>query len=354
MSILQLYNADAIGVAGTRICALSECSEATVRREINGAYYLEFKMPAGAQFENEIRVGRAVKSTVNENKGTAYFIIKKRRRTLSGGMSVYAEHQSYYYDSVILRGGGASAAATSSLVFNQDVNSTHPSVSGLGTFTNSLTGKTTITKATPLVSSPTTLRADLLGRLVKTFGGEYSFKGFNISWLDRVGYNRGAVYRYGVNLTDMESEDVLDGYASGIFPYWGSLDPRTNTGIVTIDSWTLDYPGTYPLQVYKPVDFTKQFETQPTPAQLLAAAQEYVAKNAPSGIPVSIKASRARIEGDVIVGLGDTVTIINTPWGINQQTRIFALNFDPLRDITRDVEFGTVNTGFAGAVKDMK
>jgi hypothetical protein len=39
---------------------------------------------------------------------------------------------------------------------------------------------------------------------------------------------------------------------------------------------------------------------------------------------------------------------------LTQQTRIQALNFDALRGRVIDVELGTVNPGFAGAVKNMK
>lgn len=353
MGKVELYNADGIGRAGTRVCTLSDVSAAVVRREINGAYYLEAALPRGAKFEKQITIGRALQVTVNEVGGREFFIIKKRRRTLTGGMKIYAEHQSYYYNGVIIRGGGAGSAVTPSLAFNQDVSSCHPSITGLGTYTNNLTGKNTTQKELQGVTTPTSLRADLLGRIAGTFGGEFSFVGFNITWRDREGADRGAVYKYGVNLTEMEAEDILDDYASGIFPYWGSVDPKTNVGIVTIDGWTLDYPGSFPVTVYKPVDLTRSFNTMPTKAQLLAAAQEYLAQTAPSGIPISIKASRARIQSDTVVRLGDTVTVINTPWGINQQTRIFALNHDALRDTTISAEFGKINPGFAGAVKNM-
>lgn len=350
--ILQLYTANAKGVVGYRICPLPDISSATVRREVNGEYSLTATLPNGGDFEDMIQLGRAIKTTVNEAGKEQYFIIKRRSRSLLGEMQIYAEHQSYYYNGCVLRGGGGSSSVSPQLSFLQLYNSAKPSIRDLATFTYSRVNAQQ--HMVPMVTRPTPLRELMLHWLLDAHGGELIFDGFNVEYVDRMGADNGAFYRWGVNLTDMGSEDILDGYASGIFPYWGSIDPRTNTGVVTIDDWIVPFPGTFPLEVYTPVDFTEKFDTQPTKEALLAAAQEYVANNAPDGIPISIRASRVRVEGDTAVDLGDTVRVINTPWGVDQKTRIFALNFDALQGRVIDVQFGTVNPGFAGAVKNMR
>lgn len=352
MGMLQLYNADARGVAGTRICPLPDCTDAPVRRQINGEYSLTATFPRGARFTDELLVGRAIKAKVNELGDEQLFVVKRRRRSLTGGMTVYAEHQSYYYNGVILRGGGASSSGTPSLNFNQLYNSAHPSITDLATFTFSRSSNPAT--IVPMVSTPTCLRTLLLQWLIETHGGEMVFDGFNVEWVDQMGADRGAVYRYGANLTEMEAEDIVEDYASGIFPFWGSIDPKSNVGLVTIADWTLDFPGTWPIQVIKTVDLTSKFDAQPSQADLLTAAQKWMAVNAPTGIPVSIRASRAKLPADTPVDLGDTVTVVNTPWGISQKTRIFALTFDALRERVKDCEFGTINPGFYGAVKNTK
>lgn len=351
MPIIQLYNADWRGVVSTRICPLYDATEAIVRREINGEYSLTVTLPKGAAFENEVQLGRAIKATVNESGEEQYFIIKRRTRTLTGGMSIYAEHQSYLYSGVIDR-GTAAGTRTPSMALYQAWFGAHPDITDIGARSFSRSDNTA--KITPAVTTPASLRSLLLGWLIETYGGEMIFDGFNVEWVDAMGADNGAEYRYGLNLTEMETEDIMDEYVSGIFPFWGSVDPKTSVGIVTIDDYVLPFSGTYPIQNIKPLDLTDRFENEPTPAQLLAAAQEYAAANTPTGIPISIRASRARIIGDVPVDLGDTVTVVNTPWGVNQKTRIFALDFDALRGRVKNVEFGTVNPGFAGAVRNMK
>lgn len=349
--ILQLYAADPKGVVSSRICPLPDLRSAAVRREINGEYSLTAALPRGAYGEDEIQLGRAVKATVNEAGKEQYFVIKRRSRALNGDMQIYAEHQSYYYNGVVLRGGGASSSGSPQLSFMQLWQSAHPRIRELATFTYSRVNAQN--RMVPMVTRPTPLRELLLHWLLDTYGGELIFDGFDVEYVDRIGADNGAFYRWGVNLTDMGSEDILDGYASGIFPYWGSIDPRTNTGVVISQGYTVDFPGTYPIEFYKPVDFTDKFDTEPSPQDIDDAADEYIAQHASDGVPISISASRVRVEGDIAVDLGDTVRVINTPWGVDQKTRIFALNFDALQGRVIDVQFGSVNPGFAGAVKNM-
>ena len=179
------------------------------------------------------------------------------------------------------------------------------------------------------------------------------FDGFNVEYVDAMGADNGAFYRYAVNLTDMGAEDILDGYATGIYPFWGSQGD-TNRPLTVLTNKVYNFTGTWPIQVIVPVDMTDLFDTQPTQQQLLDACAEYETLHKPSGIPLSIRASRVRVEGDVAVDLGDTVRVVNTPWRIDIKTRIFALTFDALQGRVLDVQFGTVNPGFAGAVKNMK
>lgn len=350
MGILQLYEADGRGVASTRVCPLPDCQSAIVRRQINGEYSLTATLPAGAVNSNEATFGRAIKATVDENGGEQYFIIKRRRRSLTGGLELYAEHQSYYYSGVIVRGSGA-ANRHASLAIYGIISAAKPSVLDLCDWTM-LKANTTLQCSA--VTQPTPLRTLLLGWLLDNFGGEISFDGFNVTWADQLGSDRGAFYRYGANMTDMETEDILDNYVTGIYPYWGSIDPETNVGLQTISEAVLDYPGTWPHKVYKPVNLTDKFETVPTQADLKTAAQDWMAANPAPGIPMSVRAARVRILGDTPVDLGDTVRIVNTPWGIDTKTRVMALNFDALRGAVTDVELGTINPGFAGAVKNMK
>ena len=349
--MLQLYNADARGVTGTRICPLPDVTEAVVRREINGEYSLSSTLSRGARHENEIQIGRAIKAAVNEAGTEQTFIIKRRTRSLTGGISVYAEHQSYLYNGLILGAGDAIENGQPRIVFLGIRKAAVPDITDISTWTYSRSSS--LRAKFPCRDGPITVMAGLKDHLVGNAGGELIFDGFNVEYVDAMGSDNGAYYSYGINLTELESEDILDGYASGIYPFWGRKGDADRPLTILTDP-VLPYSGTFPLQVIIPVDLTDKFDAQPSQAQLLAAAQEYAALNTPTGVPISLNASRVKISSEVPVDLGDTVTVICTPWGLTQQTRIQALNFDALRGRVIDVELGTVNPGFAGAVKNMK
>lgn len=351
MNVLQLYNADGRGVVTSRVCPLPGCTQATVRREVNGEYSLTFLTPSGAIFNDELYAGRAVKAAVNEAGAEQYFIIKSRRRSLTGGFELYAEHQSYLFNGIILGANVANPGGYVRVVFAAIRTYAVPDITDIATFNYARAHN--LKANFPARPTPKTLTEMLKDHLIGSAGGELSLDGFNVEYVDRLGSDNGAFYRYGVNLTEMEAEDILDGYASGIYPFWGSAGDQ-NRPITTIQGGVLNFSGTYPITSIVPVDLTDRFETQPTQQELLEAAQEYAALNKPDGVPMSIRAARARVSGDVPVDLGDTVTVVNTPWGIDTKTRIMALNFDALRGRVVDVELGTVNPGFAGAVKNMK
>ena len=349
--ILQLYAATDQGVVTTRICPLPDVRTAPVKREINGEYSLTAVLPRGSLYENEIQIGRAIKATVNEAGAEQYFIIKKRNRTLTGDMSVYAEHQSYYFSGVMLGAGAANEQGRPEITFPAIRTYAVPSITGICTWTYSRSGA--LRANFPARPRPISVMEALKSYLVGAAGGELIFDGFNVEYVDAMGADNGAFYRYAVNLTDMGAEDILDGYATGIYPFWGSQGD-TNRPLTVLTNKVYNFTGTWPIQVIVPVDMTDLFDTQPTQQQLLDACAEYETLHKPTGIPLSIRAARVRVEGDVAVDLGDTVRVVNTPWGIDIKTRIFALTFDALQGRVLDVQFGTVNPGFAGAVKNMK
>ena len=351
MRILQLYEADNIGVVGSRVCPLHMAKTATVRKEVNGTCCLTATIPSGAAFENEIKTGRAIKATVNEAGDEQYFIVKKKTRNLRDGFTIYAEHQHYYYNGVIIRAGAENLGGYAQVVFNALRSYALPDITAISNWTYSrdanLTGNFA-GRATPQKLGPL-----LKGWMIEAAGGELIFDGFNVEWVDQMGSDNGATYRYGANITGLETEDVIDDYCSGIYPFWGQYgDP--NRPLTEIQNRFLEFSGSYPLRVIMPLDLTATFNQQPSQAELLAAAQEWASINAPTGVPLSIKAERARIQSNVPVDLVDTVTVTNTGWGLSQKTRVFALDFDAIKGIVERVELGTVNPGFAGAVKNMK
>ena len=350
MGILQLYNADSVGRVTSRAHPLPDCDSATVRQEVNGEFSLTATMPAGARFEDEVQDGMAIKALVDELGTEQKFIIKKRDRSLDGGLRIYAEHQSYYYRGVVVEPFEGGLAAPSAFLNRLRLNA-NPSLSGIGTMTSERSDTTHVWLKGP--DTPKAMRELLLQWLVQNLGGELAWDGFDLTWVDQLGANRGVTYRYAANLLTLETEDILDGYFSGIYPFWGRLGDSYSP-LVEISGKIIEFSGSYPMRHIIPLDLSDQFANQPTAAELQARAEAWAAVNAPGAIPVSIAASRARLEGDKPVLLGDTIRIVNSRWGLDASIRVMALTFDALRERVQDVQLGAANPGFPGAVKNMK
>ena len=348
---LQLYLSLPMSQQFRRVGPLPDMRTAVVRRQINGEYSLTCTMPRGSMNENEIVVGRAIKATVNEAGNEQMFIIKRRSRSLTGDMQIYAEHISYLYNGIILHAGAANPNGRVNNVFRNIRTGAAPDITDYCTWTYAR--DVSLRANFPQRRSPISVMAALKSFLVGAAGGELIFDGLDVEYVDAMGADNGAVYRYALNLTDMSTEDIMDEYASGIYPFWG-YQGDTSRPLTTITGEVYLFSGQYNPTYIIPVDMTSLFDSQPTEQQLLDACAAYEAQHAPSGIPFSTAASRVRLEGDTAVDLGDTVRVINTPWGVDINTRIYAMTFDALQGRVIDVEFGTVNPGFAGAVKNMK
>ena len=161
-------------------------------------------------------------------------------------------------------------------------------------------------------------------------GGEYEWDSFTVRLYGHRGYDNGVVISYGKNLTDIEQDRNISNVATGIYPYWTNAEGA----LVTCDPKIVNAPGTYDFTRVVPVDFSNDFETQPTPAQLRARAEKYVEDNK-IGIPkTSITASFVQLEQfpeyeDLALlekcDLCDTVTIRYPRLGVEAKAEICLL-----------------------------
>lgn len=350
--MLQLYNCDAIGQEGKRIGPLAEATEALVRRQINGEYSLTVTLPLGAAHGAEIQAGNTgILCPVDELGNYQFFVVKRPARGIVSGLRIYAEHQSYYYKDVVVApflNGGSNGDAK--WTFNQALANCKGTMPTNPDWSFTRTNK----RGGGHLLRPKDLRSFLLQDLVGKWGGEMVFDGFDVNWVQAMGQDRGLVIRYGANMLDLEVEDVLTDYETGIYPYWGEAG-NSSRPLVEINGKILNYSGiTAPMQIIKPVDFGSRFESQPTKAQLLEAAQDYAELHAQATIPQSYKVSRIKRKRDLPLDLGDTVGLWHPDWPTQIQVRVQALTFDALRERVQDIEVGALRQSFAAAVAAAK
>ena len=210
--------------------------------------------------------------------------------------------------------------------------------------------------ASVAVAVPTSTRAVLGGTdgsILDTYHGEYEWDGFTVRLRSHRGQDNGVRIAYGKNLTDIQQDENIADLATGVIGYWaGSDGTLVQTGVV-------DAPGTYNFDRVISVDFSSDFEEQPTTEQLTQRVQQYISDNN-IGVPdVSISVSWVNLEqysgyeGLSLlerVSLGDTVTVEFPPLGVEATARVVKTVYDVLHDRYVSADIGSVQANIADTI----
>ena len=327
---------------------LTDAISCTVTEERNGAFELTMQYPDTGVHFDEITDRCIIYAIPSPYRVPQPFRIYRITRPMDGIIMVYAQHITYDLSGVPLNPFTAINApdALSKLSLNAAVDSPF-------TF---WTDKSTV--ASFAVSVPSSTRSVLggsSGSILDVYGGEYEWDGFTVRLYGQRGYDNGVVISYGKNLTDIEQDRNIASVATGIYPYW----TNTEGALVTCDPKIVNAPGTYDFTRIVPVDFSSDFEEQPTPEQLQARAEQYVADNK-IGIPkTSITASFVQLEQfseyeDLALlekcDLCDTVTIRYPQLGVEAKAEIVKIETDVLLERYNSVEIGDVRTNIADTI----
>lgn len=327
---------------------LTDAISCTVTEERNGAFELTMQYPDTGVHFDEITDRCIIYAIPSPYRAPQPFRIYRITRPMDGIIMVYARHITYDLSGVPLNPFTAINApdALSKLSLNAAVDSPF-------TF---WTDKSTV--ASFAVSTPSSTRSVLggsSGSILDVYGGEYEWDGFTVRLYGHRGYDNGVVISYGKNLTDIEQDRNISNVATGIYPYWTNAEGA----LVTCDPKIVNAPGTYDFTRVVPVDFSNDFETQPTPAQLQARAEKYVEDNK-IGIPkTSITASFVQLEQfpeyeDLALlekcDLCDTVTIRYPQLGVEAKAEIVKIETDVLLERYNSVEIGDVRTNIADTI----
>lgn len=335
------FNTQGLGV-------LTDAISCTVTEERNGAFELTMQYPDTGVHFDEITDRCIIYAIPSPYRAPQPFRIYRITRPMGGIIMVYAQHITYDLSGVPLNPFTAVNApdALSKLSLNAAVDSPF-------TF---WTDKSTV--ASFAVSTPSSTRSVLggsSGSILDVYGGEYEWDGFTVRLYGHRGYDNGVVISYGKNLTDIEQDRNISNVATGIYPYWTNAEGA----LVTCDPKIVNAPGTYDFTRVVPVDFSNDFETQPTPAQLRERAEKYVEANK-IGIPkTSITASFVQLEQfpeyeDLALlekcDLCDTVTIRYPQLGVEAKAEIVKIETDVLLERYNSVEIGDVRTNIADTI----
>ena len=353
MSYPILYSATETNFGHNGIGILSACVYCGVTEEANGIFELAMQYPMdGIHFE-EISNRSIIKAKSDQFRDPQLFRVYSISKPMSGIVTVFAEHISYDLSGIPVKPFSAStvSSALSRMKINAVVNCPF-------TF---WTDKTT--QANFNVTTPASIRSRLggaSGSILDVYGGEYEFDNFTVKLHNSRGINRGVSIRYGKNLTDVKQDQNCSNVATGVYPYWVSQEDGT---MVELPERIVNAPGTYNFVKIRTVDFSLEFETKPTIAQLRSRTTKYISENN-IGVPsVSWSVSFEQLSKSEEykhlallerVSLFDTVNVEFPALGVSATAKAVKLVYDVIADRVKSVTLGSVRANIADTIANQQ
>lgn len=345
-----LFPADAATYTTQGLGALSDAISCKVREERNGEFELEMQYPQAGLHFSEIADRCIILAIPSPWRAAQPFRIYRITKPLNGVCTIYARHITYDLSGIPVNVFSAQSVAGA--------------LSGLKT--NSATANPfefwtdKQTAAAFAVSVPASIRSLLGGRtgsVLNVYGGEYEWDGWTVRLHEHRGTDRGVTIRYGKNLTDIEQDRNIANVRTGLYPYWADSDGN----LVVCDPPIVNAPGSYDFINIQTVDFSREWQEAPTPAQLKARAEQYIQAN-DIGVPiVSISVSFVDLSRtDQYKNLAlleqcdlcDTVTVQFEALGIDATAEVVSIETDVLLERYDKIEVGSLRTNIADTIVD--
>ena len=332
---------------------LSDAISCTVTEERNGVFELEMTYPITGIHFADIAENCIIYAKTEDGGNAQAFIIYKISKPLNGIVTINAEHISYLLNGFIVF---PFTATSLSDAMSQIVANTTPASIPFTFYTD------IVSNVRYTLDTPRTVRGLLGGQsgsLLDVYGGyDYKFDNFTVRLLANRGMDRGVTIRYGKNLTGIKNVNDMTSVYTGVVPYWA--DSEGNTVYLTEKVVYSQYANLYPYKIIKTVDFSSDFDTQPTEAQLRQKAQAYIENNngwkIKNNIDVSFVALSQSEEYKNIaplenVKLCDTVTIRYDKLGVNTSARVIKTVYNVLLERYDSITLGDTTYTLAQAIQ---
>ncbi|WP_418440617.1 phage tail spike protein [Candidatus Allofournierella excrementavium] len=342
-----LFPADAASFETQGLGALTEAISCEITEAINGEYELAMNYPASGRRYADIKNRCIIYAKPDPYRAGQPFRIYRITKPMNGVVAVYARHISYDLSGVpVLPFEAANAPAAMQGVGE------HAAIQSPFTFSSTVEGSGSFTVAVPVSTRAAIGDGD--GSILSVFGGELEWDGFTVRLLARRGQDTGVRIAYGKNLTGIEQDENIQNMLTGIIGYWADSESGT-----VVTSPVVKAPGTYDFDRIGTVDFSSDFDEQPTADALAQKASEYIEANG-IGVPeVSISVSWVQLEqyagGEGLsllerVTLGDTVTVEFPALGVDATARVVKTVYDALRDRYTSADIGSIQANIADTI----
>lgn len=336
-----LYSPTTTSFTTGGIGKLIDAGSCIVTEERNGSYELEMTYPITGHLYDEIKQRSIIFAKPSPAQSEQPFRVYRITKPLNKVVTIYAAHISYDLSGIPVKNftsqsvqAALTALTTSSVISNPF------------TFWSDKTNSGVMEIETPMPCRT------ILSNILDVYGGEYEFDKYTVKLHSLRGFDNGVSIKYGKNLTDLEQDENCSNVYTGVLPYWTGNE-------TTVSGSVVNAPGTYDFTRILPVDFTSDFEEQPSPAQLNNAATNYISANN-IGIPeVNLTVSFVHLNQTEEyknlgiferVELGDTIKVEFAAMGVSSTARCVKTVYNTLLERYDNVELGEVKKGLADTI----
>ena len=352
-----LFSENSTVFTSNGIGRLSDAISCYVTEERNGQYELQMVYPStGAHFD-DINLRAIIVAKPSAGANNQPFRIYNISRPINGKVTINAQHISYDLSKNVCMPFSVPASASAC---SQTLSGIKTNAVEICPF-NFTTDVTTI--ANYKQTSPASIRSRLggsEGSVLDQFHGEYEWDVYDVIFHKDRGTQKNIPLRYGKNITDIKQEEEISQTITGIVPFW--MDNEGNN-LVTLPEKVVYSPNAshYPQKLTVPMDFSSDFQEQPTVAQLRTHAQVYVNQSG-VGVPkVSIDVSFVNLADteeykDLIalqaVELCDTIPVQFEPLGIDTDAKIVKTEYDTLAEKYTKITVGSLRSNLASTITE--
>lgn len=336
-----LYSPTTASFSTGGIGKLIDAGSCVVTEERNGSYELEMTYPITGHLYDEIKQRSIIFAKPSPAQSEQPFRVYRITKPLNKVVTIYAAHISYDLSGIPVKNftsqsvqAALTALTTSSVISNPF------------TFWSDKTNSGVME-----IETPTPCRT-ILSNILDVYGGEYEFDKYTVKLHSLRGFDNGVSIKYGKNLTDLEQDENCSNVYTGVLPYWTGND-------TTVSGSVVNAPGTYDFTRILPVDFTSDFEEQPSTTQLDNAATNYISANN-IGIPeVNLTVSFVHLNQTEEyknlgiferVELGDSIKVEFAAMGVSSTARCVKTVYNTLLERYDNVELGEVKKGLADTI----
>ena len=347
-----LFSENSTVFTSNGIGRLSDAISCVVTEERNGQYELQMVYPSTGKHFEDINLRAIIVAKPSTGTDNQPFRIYNISKPINGKVTINAQHISYDLTKNVCMPFSVSASSSACYQVLQNLKSYAVETCPFNFSTD------VVTVASYDQKAPASIRSRLggtEGSVLDQFHGEYEWDVYDVKFWANRGQTKNIPLRYGKNITDIKQETEISQTITGIVPYW--MD-NEGSNLVTLPEKVVYSPNAsaYSQKLTVPMDFSADFEEQPTEATLRAHAQAYVNQSG-IGVPkVSIDVSFVNLADteeykDLIalqeVNLCDTIPVQFEPLGIDTTAKIVKTEYDVLTEKYKKITVGSLRSNLA-------